>query len=265
MTEPLDRLRQILRTCDSVLVAFSGGVDSTFLLRVALDTLGSERVVALTATSPTYPEYEYQEACRLAAEFGVRHLVLESNELEIPGFAENHRQRCYHCKHALFSLCREQARQLGLATVVDGANRDDLQDHRPGHRAASELQVRHPLLEAQLGKSEIRALSRQLGLVTADKQAFACLSSRFPYGIEITAARLHQVDRCETFLREQGFRTYRVRYHDTVARIEVAPEEMARLLEPELRATLIAAFQAAGFTYVSLDLQGYRTGSMNEA
>ncbi len=258
------RLKTIIEELGSAVIAFSGGVDSTFLLKVAADTLGPDRVLALTATSPTYPQFEFEQARRLAADFGIRHLVVESNELEIPGFAQNHRRRCYHCKHELFSICRAKAQQLGYRAVLDGSNRDDLKDHRPGRDAAAELGVRSPLLETGLGKQDIRALSRRLGLPTADKQAFACLSSRFPYGTEITAERLQQVDRCETFLREQGFHNYRVRYHDSVARIEVAPDEIDRFFDSELRRAVTAEFRAAGFTYVALDLQGYRTGSMNE-
>ncbi|BCR06330.1 adenine nucleotide alpha hydrolase [Desulfuromonas versatilis] len=262
--QKFDTLKNLLREMGSAVVAFSGGVDSTFLLRVACDVLGPDKVVALTATSPTYPQFEFEEACRLAAAFGVRQVVEESNELEIPGFAQNDRRRCYHCKSELFSICRDKARELGCKEILDGSNADDLQDFRPGRDAAKELQVRSPLLEAGLSKDEIRQLSRRLGLPTAEKQAFACLSSRFPYGTEITAERLTQVDRCETFLRHQGFRNYRVRYHGETARIEVAPPEIPRMLDAALREAIVAEFKAAGFTYVSLDLQGYRTGSMNE-
>jgi uncharacterized protein len=268
-TLPLDeryaRLKAELAGFGSVVVAFSGGVDSTFLLRVAIDVLGRDKVLALTATSPTYPEYEFQEACRLAELFGARQLVVESNELEIPGFAQNDRRRCYHCKSELFSICRDKAKELGYAEILDGSNLDDLQDYRPGREAACELAVRSPLLDAGLGKEDIRTLSRLLGLSTAEKQAFACLSSRFPYGTEITAERLRQIDCCETFLRRQGFNNYRVRYHGEVARIEVAPAELERFFDPDLRQAVVDAFKASGFTYVTLDLQGYRTGSMNEA
>lgn len=264
LAERYDRLKAQLAGFGSVVVAFSGGVDSTFLLKVAIDVLGSDKVLALTATSPTYPDFEFQAACRLAELYGAQQLVVESNELEIPGFAQNDRRRCYHCKAELFSICRDKARELGYAEILDGSNLDDLQDYRPGREAACELTVRSPLLDAGLGKEDIRALSRQLGLPTADKQAFACLSSRFPYGTEITADRLRQVDQCETYLRQQGFNNYRVRYHGEIARIEVAPAELEQFFDRELREAVTIAFKAAGFTYITLDLQGYRTGSMNE-
>lgn len=256
-------LDELLTACAPLLVAFSGGVDSTYLLWHASRLLGADRVVALTATSPTYPAHEFAESQRLAAALGVRQLVVESNELEIAGFADNPPRRCYHCKHALFTLCLEQARALGLATVVDGANLDDLADYRPGHEAARELGIRSPLLEAGLGKEELRTLSRRAGLPTADKQPFACLASRFPYGTPITAERLGQVERCEEFLRRNAFTTYRVRHHGDTARIELAAAELPRLLAGGLRGELVAVCKAAGFTYVALDLEGYRTGSMN--
>lgn len=260
-----EQLKTDIGAMESVLVAFSGGVDSTFLLRVAVDVLGADRVLALTATSPTYPQYEFEESCKLAAAMGVQQLVVESNELKVPDFTRNDRRRCYHCKSILFSLCRTKAAELGFSRVLDGSNLDDLDDFRPGSDAVKEQQIRSPLQQAGLTKVEIRTLSRRLGLPTADKQAFACLSSRFPYGTELTPERLLQVERCEAFLREQGFVNYRVRYHHEVARIEVAPAELPRLLDPNLRDAVVVACKEAGFSYVALDLQGYRTGSMNEA
>jgi uncharacterized protein len=263
LAEKETRLHALLTDYAQVVVAFSGGVDSTFLLWSAVTVLGREHVVALTATSPTYPLRELNESCQLAERLGVRHLIFESNELEIPGFADNPPRRCYHCKHELFALCLNKGRELGFTTVLDGANRDDLADYRPGHEAARELGVRSPLLEAGLGKEEIRTLSRRAGLPTAEKQAFACLASRFPYGTRITAERLQQIDSCEEFLLNAGFRTVRVRYHDDTARIEVASEELPRLLDAPLRTSIVAHFRQAGFTYVAVDLEGYRTGSMN--
>ncbi len=256
-------LADLLTGFGSALIAFSGGVDSTFLLWAAKNALGPDRIIALTATSPTYPGYEFNESRRLAEAIGVQQLVVESNELEIPGFADNPPRRCYHCKHELFALCVAKARELGLRVVVDGANHDDLAEYRPGHEAARELGVRSPLLEVGLTKAEIRELSRRAGLATAAKQPFACLASRFPYATRITAERLTQIDQCESFLRENGFGTYRVRYHGDTARIEIALDEIQRLLEPALRQAMIAVCKSAGFTYVALDLEGYRPGSMN--
>jgi len=264
LEEKFNRLKKILGAMESVVVAFSGGVDSTLLLRVARDVLGADRVLALTATSPTYPQSELEESKALAKILGVRQALVESNELEIPGFAENDRQRCYYCKLELFNVCRAKAVELGFREILDGSNADDLHDYRPGRRAVEELGVRSPLLEAGLDKDEVRALSRRFDLPTWSKQPFACLSSRFPYGTAITPERLSQVDRCEAFLRRRRFRNYRVRYHGETARIEVAAEEIPRFLKPGLREELVREFKAAGFTYVALDLEGYRTGSMNE-
>ena len=259
------KLQQILRDMGSVLVAFSGGVDSTFLLKAAYDTLGGAAVCSVTATSPTYPESELDEAKRLAALIGARQLLIVSNELEIPGFSDNPKDRCYHCKSELFRLCTDKARELGLAFVADGSNTDDLQDYRPGRVAACELKVRSPLLEAGLSKGDIRELSQGLKLPTWNKQAYACLASRFPYGTEITGERLSQVEKCEEFLKGEGFTVYRVRFHQESARIELCEAELPRMLELDLRSRVLSFFRAAGFTYVSLDLQGYRSGSMNEA
>jgi uncharacterized protein len=264
LADKYQKLKDLLTGYETALVAFSGGVDSTFLLKTAADVLGPNHVIALTATSPTYPSHEFNESVQLAHQLGVPQLVVESNELEIPGFAENPTRRCYHCKKELFEICLQKAKTLGYRRVLDGSNRDDLSDYRPGRDAADELQVCSPLLEAGLTKEEIRTLSRQAGLPTADKQPFACLASRFPYGTRITAERLQQIDRCETFLRSNGFRTFRVRYHGTVARIEIDLDELPRISDDVLRKALVAEFKAAGFTYVALDLDGYRSGSMNE-
>jgi uncharacterized protein len=264
LEEKYTQLKAALAGMDSVLVAFSGGVDSTFLLRVACDVLGCDRVIALTATSPTYPEYEFAESVKLAAAFRVRQHIVASHELKIGDFTRNDQRRCYHCKSILFNLCREKAKELGFAAVLDGSNLDDLDDFRPGREAVLEQGIRSPLQEAGLTKEDIRTLSRRLNLPTADKQAFACLSSRFPYGTEITAERLARVGQCEEFLRQQGFHNYRVRYHHDIARIEVGVKELPRLLDSALRQGVVEEFKRAGFRYVTLDLQGYRSGSMNE-
>jgi len=260
----LAALRGALRGMGRALVAFSGGVDSSFLLRVAVEELGPG-VVALTTRSPTAPEDDEAIAQALAEALAVRHLVIDANELEIPGYAANPTHRCYLCKGGLYGICRAEATRLGIGHIVDGVNADDLDDYRPGLKAAEEHAVRHPLAEAGLRKSEIRALSRQLGLPTADKPSSPCLSSRFPYGTPITLDGLRKVAGAERVLHRLGFPECRVRNHDPVARIEVPPAELQRLTEPALRAELVRELRELGFLYVTVDLQGFRSGSLNEA
>lgn len=261
--QKLEKLASILRGYGSVLVAFSGGVDSSFLLKVAVDTLGG-KAVAFTEASPLHHSWELTEAREMAELFGVRHIVHESAEPGPPEFIANPPDRCYLCKKEIFSGALQRAAELGLAQVVDGSNLDDLDEYRPGRRALDELQVRSPLLEADLTKAEIRLLSRNLGLPTWDRQSLACLASRFPYGTTITVEKLQQVASCEMFLRTAGFATFRVRSHGDSARIEVTVDEIARLAASPLRESVVEHFKAAGFHYVCVDLQGFRSGSMDE-
>ena len=257
-------LRDLLDELPSALVAFSGGVDSSFLLRVAADVLG-DRLTALTTVSPTTPDEDLEQAKTLAGTLGVRHVVLDADELAIAGYAENPVNRCYFCKDNLFTICTAEAERQGIAAVLDGANVDDLGDHRPGLQAAAERGVRHLLVEAGFTKAEVRAASHALGLATWDRPSSPCLSSRFPYGTRITPERLAQVAAAERCLRALGFRELRVRYHDQVARLEITPDDMPRLLDPTVRASVVAELKRLGFTYVALDLQGFRSGSLNES
>lgn len=255
-------LRSNLAALRSVVVAYSGGVDSAYLAYAASRTLGP-RAAAVTADSPSYPRSHREMAIRIAREFGLRHEIIRTGELDRPEYRANPSNRCYYCKHELYTHLTSIARRLG-AVVVDGNNADDRGDYRPGRQAAREFGVRSPLDEVGLTKSEIRELSRQAGLPTWDEPASACLSSRIPYDHEVTAEKLRAIEQAEEALRDLGFRVFRVRHHDEIARIELGRDEMARALDPDTSAAIVRAVKRAGYRHVTLDLQGYRMGSLNE-
>lgn len=259
----LEILKEILRETESALIAYSGGVDSTFLLKIARDTLGSD-VLAVTADSPTYPSQEIQEAKALARKLSVRHLTIETEEFADSNFISNPPDRCYYCKKELFSKLRKIARENHLNHILDGSNLDDEKDFRPGMRAAREFGVRSPLREAGFTKEDIRQLSKELDLATWNKPALACLASRFPYGKPLTKQDLGRVGKAEKLLRDMGIGQIRVRHHGHIARIEVPRGEINRFLSDSFRKKLVDKLKELGYTYVTLDLEGYRTGSMNE-
>jgi uncharacterized protein len=262
MNQKEQALCDALASLGSVVVAYSGGVDSAYLALIATRTLG-DRAVAVTADSPSYPERHRQMAAQIAEQFGLRHEIIHTSELERPEYRANPANRCYYCKHELYTHLTRIAADRH-ATVVDGNNADDRGDYRPGRQAAREFGVRSPLDEVNLTKDEIRELSKEAGLPTWDEPASACLSSRIPYHSEVTDEKLRMIERAEQALRTLGFRVCRVRHHDELARVEIARAEMPRATEPETAAAIVRELRAVGYRYVSLDLQGYRTGSLNE-
>ena len=263
LEQKYERLKEYIKSLGSVVIAFSGGVDSTFLLKTAHDVLG-DKAMAVTASSCSFPERELNEARKFCRANGIAHEVCKSEELDIDGFRQNPPNRCYLCKHELFEKIIDIAAEKGFENVAEGSNMDDMGDYRPGLQAIAELEVKSPLRFAGLYKEDIRQLSKQLDLPTWNKPSFACLASRFVYGETISEEKLGMVERAEQLMIDLGFRQVRVRMHGRIARIEVLPEEIERAVQPEIREKINEKFKKYGFSYVTLDLAGYRTGSMNE-
>jgi uncharacterized protein len=263
LQDKLKHLKGYIEKLGSLAVAYSGGVDSTFLLKVAHDVLQA-RAIAVTARSSTYPEREFKEAEEFTRRAGIKHIIIQSEELEIEGFTNNPPNRCYLCKYELFSKIKEMAEKYNIQNIAEGSNIDDLDDYRPGMQAIKELGIISPLKDVGFGKDAIRKLSKKMGLPTWDKPAFACLASRFPYGEKITKETLAMVDRAEQYLLDLGFKQVRVRHHGDTARIEVAEAERLKFFDLKLMDNVYKQFKKIGFAYTALDLKGYRTGSMNE-
>lgn len=263
VNEKLKRLKESLLGLDSVVVAFSGGADSTLLLKICCDTLG-DRVLAVTADSPIHPVHELEDAVKTAGLLQAKHTVICTRQMQDPRFTANSLDRCYHCKKGLFKALKAMAVEAGVPNVVEGSNADDLEDYRPGARAGDEMGVRRPLQEVGLTKAEIRSISRDLGLPTWDKPSLACLVSRIPYGSPVTPGALASIDAAETFIRSLGIGQVRVRHHGQTARIEVEPGEIEKLVRETNRLRVVNQLRGLGYVYVTIDLAGYRTGSLNE-
>jgi uncharacterized protein len=264
MRKKIADLKKIINNYKKVIVAFSGGVDSTLLLKVTIDVLGVENVLAITAKSPSFPDREIALTKEIAKELHVNHKIIQTKELENPKFQVNSRDRCYHCKHELFSKLKELAKNEQYEQVFEGSNFDDCGDFRPGMKASKELQVLSPLKEVQLTKAEIREYAKELNVSVWDRPSFACLGSRFPYGDEITKEKLDILEKAEDYIGEFGFKQLRVRLHKDIARIEILPEDFNKSINDDVRSKIYGKLQSLGVKYTCLDLQGYRTGSMNE-
>ena len=262
--DKLSRLRSVLKEMGNVVIAYSGGVDSAFLLKVATDTLGPANVKAILAISPTYPSREYDRALETAAAIGVKVDIIHTKEVDDPKFVNNPVDRCYFCKHELFTKIAEYIETGRYSNMIDGSNMDDLSDHRPGKRALQEKKVRSPLQEAEMTKDDIRNFSRELDLPTWNRDALACLSSRFPYGETIDLKKLHMVDEAENFLSDLGFRNIRARHEKNTLRIEISPSQIKEIADDRIRLQIVSKMKTLGYKYVSIDLEGYRQGSLNE-